>query len=292
MTRFRAIRGAVPLLLLGLVAGCGDVAGRYSDEGLVPTGGAELTAGPALKEVASEGTGTINGTVTFDGEPPVMGEVPGLRAHADAGVCLQGPFIEQTWVVDSAGKGVENVVVWVMPPKGQFFKKPENEFWRAAVEVDQPHCAFEPHVEVIYPQYFDGKEMQETGQKFTVVNSAPIAHNIRVAGSSQLNPARGGTLPPKTGKYEFNPKVDKQELAMNCDIHKFMTGFVMTFDHPYAAKTDKTGKFTIQNVPAGADLTIMAWHEAKKKFVPAIDGGNKVKLEKGASKEASFKISK
>jgi len=275
-----------------MVAGCGDDSAKYSDEGLVATGGRETVAGAALTEVKSDGTGTITGTVTFDGEPPQMGEIPGLRTHGDAGVCLQGPTIDPTWVVDSSSKGVENVIVWVMPPRGQYFKKPDNEFWRKEVVIDQPHCAFEPHVEVIFPQYFDGKETKESGQRFLVVNSAPIAHNIRMAGSSQLNPARGGTLPPKTGNYEFSPKVDKQELAMNCDIHKFMTGFVMTFDHPYAAKTDKTGKFTISNVPAGVDLTIMAWHEAKKKFMPAIDGGNKAKLDKGASKEASFKISK
>jgi len=280
-----------PVLAVFLVTGCGDDVGRYSDEGLVATGGVEASAGPQLVEVKSDGTGTLTGTVTYDGTPPEMGETVGLRAHADAGVCLQGPVKDQTWVVDPASKGVQNVVVWVMPPKGQYFKKPEQPFWDPIVTVDQPHCAFEPHVVVLYPLAFDGKEMVETGQQFIVKNSARIAHNIRVAGSGDINSARGGTLQPKVGQYVFSPKVDRRELTMNCDIHKFMTGYAMTFDHPYAAKTDKDGKFTIKNVPAGADLTVMAWQEAKKKFIPVIDGGNKIKLEKGQSKDVSFKIS-
>src|SRR5438034_5925195 len=89
----------IPAFALCLCAGCGGT-DDISDEGLVPTGG-KLTEGPTLIELPSDGTGTITGTVTYDGDPPAMGELSGPRNHADAGVCLQGNIKEQTWVVDN-----------------------------------------------------------------------------------------------------------------------------------------------------------------------------------------------
>ncbi len=219
-----------------------------------------------------------------------------MRQHADAGICLGGKpseKVEQTWMVDGDSKAVQNVVVWVAPPKGQFFKKPadDKKTWKDEVTVDQPHCAFEPHVVVLYPQYNDGIQLVPTGQKMTVLNSAPVAHNIRVGGSSQYNPSRGGTISPRTGRYEYSTiKVDKQEVSMNCDIHKWMNGFALTFNHPYAAVTDAQGKFKIENVPAGSEITFEGWHEALKKFTPEVAGGTKIKLEKDKSVDLSFKI--
>ena len=149
--------------------------------------------------------------------------------------------------------------------------------------------AFEPHVVVLYPQYFDGTTMQSTGQSFVIKNSAPIAHNYRVAGNGQINTARQGLL-NKGGTYTYPVNVDKQAITLNCDIHKWMTGYAMTFEHPYAAKTDKAGKFTIKNVPTGVELKLMAWHEAKRKFEPVIAGGNKIKLDKDGKLNVEFKI--
>jgi hypothetical protein len=277
---------AVASLSVILAVGCAVNPEDVSDEGLVPTSG----SGPgekALVEVKSDGTGTISGTITYDGEPPVMGVIPGID---NVSWCMKGEIHNQTWVVDPATKGVSNVVVWVDPPKGQLFKKPEKKTWEDTVVVDQPFCAFVPHVVVLYPTAFDGTKMEETGQMLRVKNSAEIAHNIRIAGSPQRNTARGGTLTPKSQGQEFALRLDKQEISLNCDIHKWMTGYALTFDHPYAAVTNKEGKFTIKDVPAGADITIVAWHESLKKFTPEVGAGTKVKLNKDQSLDASFKV--
>src|SRR5437762_7943859 len=245
----RLLYMSLPALAVCFTLGCGAASSDdLSDEGLVPTSGTPAADGVKIAEVKSDGTATITGTVTYDGEPPPMGVIPGIN---NVPYCMQGPIHNQTWVVDPASKGVANVVVWVDPPKGQAFKKPEEKTWKDAVEVDQPFCAFEPHVVVLYPTAFDGTKMEETGQVLRVKNSAAIAHNIRIAGSPQRNTSRGGTLTPKSAGSDFALRLDKQEISLNCDIHKWMTGYAYTLDHPYAAVTDKDGKFTIKNVPAG-----------------------------------------
>jgi hypothetical protein len=280
----------IPLLVLfALMAGfgCSDSPDTSDAALFPPTKGGTVAA--VLKPVDSKETGTITGTVTFDSEPPVMAELAQAKGHGDQSHCVKGDIKDQTWVVDSATKGVANVVVWVDPPKGSYFPKPEKKTWEDAVSVDQPFCAFIPHVVVLYPETYDeaSKALIPSGQKLIVKNSAPILHNIRVGGRD--NPSRGGNVQPGT-QQEFVLRKDRQELSLNCDIHKWMTGYAMTFDHPYAAVTDKNGKFTLKNVPAGSEITFMAWHESKRKFVPLAD--NKIKLNANETKTIDFKISK
>src|SRR5262249_14601708 len=151
-----------------------------------------------------------------DGDPPVPQEIAAIAGHADRAICMRGPHTDPTWIVNPSNKGVENVVVYVMPPTGMYFKKPDDKLktWEDAVTVDQPFCAFEPHVAVLYPQYYDGKQLVPTGQVLKVINSAEIGHNIKVGGSSDTNPSDGATLSAKSGQYLFGKiRVDRRELT-------------------------------------------------------------------------------
>lgn len=295
MTRTRLMMIASAGFCLGsvLLFGCTNAGYETSDEGLFPPK-AQSAAGPGLEELKYEGVGTIVGMVEYDGTPPTPSQLPGLDAHADRSYCLKGNIDDPTWIVDPATKGVENVVVWVQPPKGKYFKKPDDALknWEDNVTVDQPYCQFIPHVVVLYPQYFDGTSYTSTGQKLTVLNSAEIGHNIKVGGSPDKNPSKGATLVAKTGQYIYEDiRLDPRPLAMNCDIHKWMTGYALTFDHPYAARTEK-GKFIIKNVPAGVPLTFMGWHEDLKKFSPEIPGGTTITLKPGETLPLNFKVKK
>ena len=49
-------------------------------------------------------------------------------------------------------------------------------------------------------------------------------------------------------------------MKVQCDIHKWMEGWVVIADHPYYALTDTNGTFTISNVPPGT-YTLEVWHE-------------------------------
>jgi hypothetical protein len=296
MKRSKSMVLASALFCLGCVVlyGCSGAPEDTSDEGLVPAarGGAAVDL---LKELEYKDVGTITGTVTFDGNPPDRPILSGVEQHADHTYCMQGDVTDPTWIVNPGNKGVANVVVWVAPPTGTYFKKPDDKYktWQDTPTVDQPFCAFQPHVSVLYPQYYNGKELAATGQVMKVVNSAKIGHNIKMAGSSDKNPALGATLTAGTGTYLFSSvRVDNRPLSLNCDVHKWMTGYALTFDHPYAAVTDADGKFTIKNVPAGTELTFWAWHEALNRFVPAVEGGAKIKLDPNGTKTLNFTVTK
>ncbi len=297
MTRSHLLIAASCLFCLGcaILAGC-TASEDTSDEGLVPL--KKSTTEVLRKELEYKDVATITGQVTYEGDLPTPALIGAIAGHADASICMRGgppDTTDPTWRVDPASKGVANVVVYVQPPKDYYFKKPDDKLktWEDAPIVDQPFCAFHPHVLVLYPQYYDGKQLAPTGQVLKVINSAEIGHNIKVAGSSDTNPSDGQTLSAKTGQYIFGRiRVDKRELTMNCDIHKWMTGYALTFDHPYATVTDPNGKFTIKNVPADVDIQFKGWHESLKRFDPNIPGGTTIKLKPGETRELKFTVTK
>lgn len=263
-------------MFLVTAVGCGGgdsgskPSGKPSTEqtkpGETPKASGEKTA------IESTGWGTLKGTVKYDGDPPALTDYSAdVDKHKDKDRCVMGDISNQSWKVNKDSKGVANVVVWVRPTEGKVFKEhpADKKTWKDLVTIDQPFCAFEPHVSVVFPS-FDSKGKKPTGQKFKVLNSSTIAHNTKYAGNSLINPGDNITLPPK-GEKEIALKPDgKQAINVNCDFHKWMTGYVWSFDHPYAAVTDKDGNFEIKDVPAGAELQVVAWQETKPSF--SVDG--------------------
>lgn len=242
-------------------------------------------------ELETTGWGTLKGKVTFEGDKPTVADIKtrdDFKQHQDKAYCEMGKpeeLLEQTWRIGS-GNGLENVVVWIKPPEGKVFKLPpeDKRDWKKEVTIDQPHCAFEPHVTVLFPAYYDvaKKSQVPSGQVFKILNGATIKHNTKWGGSQLRNPEKSETLDAKKGdkpaelKVELQP--DTQYISFICDIHKWMKAYAWAFDHPYAAVTDKDGNFEIKNVPAGAEVEIDYWHES---FGTTPKEKEKKKLEAG-----------
>jgi hypothetical protein len=95
-------------------------------------------------------------------------------------------------------------VVWLDPPAGRYFTLTDQEKKRPGEEVllDQPHCAFIPHVATLFPSFYDGEKQVKTGQKFVVKNSAAFAHTVQSSGSLD-NDKFTRDLLPNGGKVEM-----------------------------------------------------------------------------------------
>jgi len=56
-------------------------------------------------------------------------------------------------------------------------------------------------------------------------------------------------------------KFDQAEIfKVTCDVHSWMTGWIVVTDSPYVVATDVSGTFKIEGVPAGTH-TLEVWHE-------------------------------
>jgi hypothetical protein len=288
----------LPAVMLGLLlTGCGK---KTEDDELPPKTGKTKTdgkGGPAtasLKPVESKDySGVIRGMVTWTGtEPNLQALTDTLKSgiNKDKDYCLLGkrpdgsqsniqPYetSQQSYRIGE-NKGLGYVFVWIVPEKGHYFAIPDDQlkkFENTEVRISQPHCAFEPHAEVLFPSYYkDGKQVP-SGQKFVVENDAVVSHNSKVQGGLS-NQAIDRTLAPKTHEiYAIKP--DNSPITVSCGIHSWMKGYLRAFDHPYAAvtsvggdvkakkyedpKSPNYGKYEITGVPVGAKVRIIAWHE-------------------------------
>ncbi|MBM3996818.1 MAG: hypothetical protein FJ303_22090 [Planctomycetes bacterium] len=244
---------------------------------LVASLGVVLFGTPACaqekEKLKTEGFGSVVGKVTFVGELPKIIDLKAkMMLHQDKACCLAGKpgeMVDQTWIIDPKTKAVENVAIWISPPKDTYLAiHPKYKKRKEMIVVDQPNCAFVPRVSAFNPVFFDGKEYVATGQQLHIKNSATVSHNVRVIGHPLFNEGFNKTLQAKTTLDCMNDLEEKQKLkpqvlpiSLQCDLHPWMAGKLFVFDHPHYAITNADGKFEISAIPAGAQVSIVAWHE-------------------------------
>jgi len=52
-----------------------------------------------------------------------------------------------------------------------------------------------------------------------------------------------------------------ERVKVQCDMHGWMSAWIVVADHPYHAITDETGAFVLSHVPPGT-YTVEIWQEA------------------------------
>ncbi len=118
--------------------------------------------------------------------------------------------------------------------------------------MDQKGLAFVPHIMVV-----------QQGTTVEFHNSDSVAHNVfwaSVSGNKSLGHNMGTWPQGESRSFKFdNPGV----VALLCNVHPDMSGFIIVSPTPYFAKTDQSGEYRIENIPDGT-YTITAWNEGRK----------------------------
>jgi hypothetical protein len=219
--------------------------------------GVASAASPMAALICSEAvgqaqTGTIKGRLVWGGDaiPPVKMLEDKGKAEKDPQVCAKDqPILSRELVIDPQTKGVAYGFAYLSRPKGT---SPEaiKEYVakQPTVELDQKNCEFLPYVLTICE-----------GQTLVVKASDPgINHNVRVTGfqnGANQNVPAGTEL-----KLQLVPET--RPIPLKCDIHPWMSGFLLVLDHPFSAATAKDGSFEIKGVPAGTQNLVL-WQETK-----------------------------
>ena len=192
-------------------------------------------AAAAPAATATEGGSGIKSKVTFTGTAPVM---PKLKREADP-FCAKTAMNDQEVVVNPNGT-LKNVVIRVIKGATPVTTPPEKP-----LEIDQNNCMYAPRVVA-----------GVTGQKLLIKNADPIMHNVHTySGTTTLfNQAQ------MKGSKDIEKTITAGISKFKCDVHPWMTGWMVGNDNPFVCITGDTGECKIPSVPAGT-YTVEAWHE-------------------------------
>ena len=184
---------------------------------------------------AGEPAGSVTGTVTLAGAPPVR---PQLPVQKNREVC--GEMVADDRLVIGPSGGVRYAVVTVDGLQGG--TKPQRDATRV---LDNHACHFVPHVQTA-----------EVGQWLELHNGDPVLHNAdaRIGQETIFNVAL-----PRDHRTR-RPLARPGLVAITCDAHPWMSAFVAVTDHPYHTVTDASGTYEIRDLPAGT-YRIRVWHE-------------------------------
>jgi hypothetical protein len=149
----------------------------------------------------------------------------------------------QVFVNSKEGVALANMVVYLEPLEGQILNQSSQE-----VIIGQQGKSFNPYISV-----------SQVNSKVNFVNQDDITHHIYSAGSDNKF-----SFKIRAGKTNALSQFDHEaEVAMGCNIHDWMSGYLLVVNTPYFAKTDEQGMASF-NVAQQGRYKVVLWHPQMK----------------------------
>jgi len=190
----------------------------------------------AYDEIVVKDGATIRGSVKIGGNP---GKLPLLQVTKHKEVCKDLP--NESLVV-GPGMGLRYAVITLEGiSKGKAVER------ETVHELDNAKCRFSPHVQAA-----------SVGQFVVLRNSDPILHTAHALFTNEQPQFNVGLNP---GRISRKPLVAAGVVKIRCEVHPWMTAYIMVTEHPYHAVSDIYGEYELTDIPAGA-YQLKVWHES------------------------------
>jgi plastocyanin len=137
-----------------------------------------------------------------------------------------------------------DAVVYIDSIAGKTFPAPE-----AHARMNQKNLVFTPHVLPVL-----------RGTTVDFVNSDAVMHNVFSPDKCCERFNLGSWPEGQSRSYTFKSLC---VATLLCKVHPEMEGFVVALPTPWFAVTDKTGAYSIKDIPDGT-YTVKVWHEKFK----------------------------
>lgn len=135
---------------------------------------------------------------------------------------------------------LENIIVYLAPSENQAIPNARNRI----VHIGQKNRAFTPYISIM-----------QKGTKISFTNQDDITHHIYSVGG------------PTTFAFKIRSNQKKSdivfinsgEISMGCNIHDWMSGYLLVVDTPYFAITNNFGKVNF-NLNQLGKYRLTVWH--------------------------------
>ena len=145
----------------------------------------------------------------------------------------------QIFVESNTGQALKDLVVYLEPLDGQVLE-PNLEH----LVINQEDRAFSPYISV-----------SQVNSDVNFVNKDDITHHIYSAGSDNKF-----SFKIKSGETNSSVNFDHTaEVAMGCNIHDWMSGYLLVVDTPFFAKTNAQG-YAYFDITELGKYKIIVWH--------------------------------
>ncbi len=196
------------------------------------------TSFATYKEAEVKNGGTIKGIVKYQGVAPSPKK---LEVTKDRSACGQIEIYSEELLVEK-NDGIKNVAVYLKDiDSGKAFTP-----LKFPLVLDQSGCIFKPHVMIV-----------PAGQVIEVWNNDGILYNLHTY--SVANPPINMTQTKFKKKMTISFHLPEMVKA-GCDVHPWMSAWIVVAEHPYYTLTDEDGSFTLTDIPAGS-YTLEFWQE-------------------------------
>ena len=196
-----------------------------------------------------------------DGNHPIRGRHRVIRSASVADSTTAGadtfttsapevPDCEQNSKASTAAKAraFARSIVWIA---GVNAGKPSH---RTARQSESEHCLLDPKIQGVV-----------VGTTMNVINDEKVLHKLVF---TKLGTHDTLTITPffNTGQMVASERVAKTTsvVEVRCARHPWTRAYIVVFDHPYFAVTERRGNFTIDSLPPG-NYTLMIWNPGDAK---------------------------
>jgi plastocyanin len=114
-------------------------------------------------------------------------------------------------------------------------------------ELDNIKCRFSPHVQAA-----------SVGQFVVIKNSDPILHTAHALFTNEQPQFNVGLYP---GRVTRKPLIAPGIVKVRCEVHPWMTAYIVVTEHPYHAISDIYGEYELTDIPPGT-YQLKVWHES------------------------------
>jgi plastocyanin len=160
-------------------------------------------------------------------------------------------------------QALAGMVVYLEPLSGQVLP-----ISTESVVINQKNKAFFPYLGVIQPN-----------QKVRFTNKDDITHHIY-----SVSEENEFALKIRSGQSNSSTIFDHSgEIAMGCNIHDWMGGYLLVIDTPYFTKTNELGIASFSNIKSGK-YQVVIWHPQMQ------ESNNRLTIEKTINENSSFSI--